>query len=81
VRLATLGALALTVGVTLVAAAPAEAQRQPPSQEELKQRFEAKMADSWWKNATWLTDYNTALAEAKASGKKIFAYFTRSYSP
>ncbi|MHC4514971.1 MAG: hypothetical protein ACYTGW_19625 [Planctomycetota bacterium] len=54
---------------------------QPKSQEELKQLFEDKMAESWVENAAWITDYDKAQAEAKTSGRKIFAYFTRSYAP
>jgi hypothetical protein len=81
VRFVTLGVCALTVGATLLAASPAEAQRQPPTPEQLQERFDEKMGEAWWKNATWHTDYATALEAAKTSGKKIFAYFTRSYLP
>lgn len=52
-----------------------------PDQAELKQRFEAKMAEAWIENANWETDYDKARAAAKESGKLIFAYFTRSYAP
>ena len=55
--------------------------RKPPTQDELKQRFDEKSAGAWLKNANWITDYDKARELAKASGKQIFAYFTRSYSP
>lgn len=77
----TAGVIALTAGATLLVSAPAEAQRQPPTQEELKQRYDDKLAEGWWKNATWVTSYDAALKEAKEKHKRIFAYFTRSYSP
>ena len=55
--------------------------RTPPTQKELQQRFETKLEGEWLKNAAWNLDYDEARAKAKASGKQIFAYFTRSYSP
>ena len=56
-------------------------QRTPPTQAELKQRFEIKLEGAWLKNAVWVLDYDKARVMAKASGKQIFAYFTRSYAP
>ena len=51
------------------------------SQEQLIASREAKLASDWVKNADWHLDYEEALTEAKESGKSIFSYFTRSYSP
>ena len=51
------------------------------SQESLIQKRDHKLAAEWLKSAPWITDYDQARAQAKASGKLIFAYFTRSYSP
>jgi hypothetical protein len=65
----------------LLAAPEATAQRQPPSQDELVARKEAKLKEEWVKNAAWTFDYDEARARAKKEGKLIFAYFTRSYSP
>ena len=48
--------------------------------ETLEQKRAAKLAEPWLKKAAWFTDYDKALSEAKASGKPIFAYFTRSYA-
>ncbi len=62
---------------TLALSASLVAQK---SQEELTQLGEAKLAKSVFKLASWGTDYDAARAEAKASGKLIFAYFTRSYA-
>ena len=59
----------------------AAGRQRPKSQEELKQLFEDKMAESWVENAAWITDYGEAQADARTSGRKIFAYFTRSYAP
>lgn len=50
------------------------------SQEELKALREEKLNSSFLQNATWITDYDKARAEAKQSKKVIFAYFTRSYA-
>ncbi len=51
------------------------------SQEKLIASREAKLASEWLKNADWNLDYDEARTEARQSGKPIFAYFTRSYSP
>mgnify|MGYP001610097195 CR=1 FL=1 len=55
-------------------------QAQPPSQEQLKANFEAKLKAPFFAKAPWITDYDKARDEAKKSGKPIFAYFTRSYA-
>ncbi len=49
-------------------------------EDALIQKRDAKLAEGWLKKAAWNTDYDKALAEAKASGKPILAYFTRSYA-
>ena len=55
--------------------------RKPPTQDELKQRLTKKLAGPWIQNAAWKLGYEDALQESKASGKQLFAYFTRSYAP
>lgn len=62
-------------------ATPATAQRQGPSTDELKQRYQEKVSKDWLKNADWSLDLEDSLARAKKTGKPVFAYFTRSYSP
>ncbi|MHC5063232.1 MAG: thioredoxin domain-containing protein [Planctomycetota bacterium] len=68
--------LALLVTAGLATSACAQA-----SQEDLIAKREAKLASDWIKLADWVLDYDEARAKAKESGKPIFAYFTRSYSP
>ena len=51
------------------------------AQETLEQKRDKKLQSAFLKKAGWITDYDAAMAEAKKSGKPIFAYFTRSYSP
>lgn len=74
-----------TLGIALVSGAiltaGLTAQRRQKSQEELKTLREEKLALDFLKNASWITDYDKARAEAKKSKKVIFTYFTRSYSP
>lgn len=41
----------------------------------------AKLAEPWLANASWIMDLDEAKTESAQSGKPIFAYFTRSYSP
>ena len=59
---------------------PARAQQQQISQEELIKLREEKLAKPVFKLAPWKTDYDAVRAEAKASGKPMFAYFSRSYA-
>lgn len=71
-----ISALGLLVAASL--AVTASGQR---SQEQLIASREAKLASDWLKLADWHLDYDEARAEAKKTGKPIFTYFTRSYSP
>ena len=53
---------------------------QQNSQEEFAKLRDEKMALEVFQKANWIFDYEAARAEAKKSGKPIFAYFTRSYA-
>lgn len=64
----------------LFAAIPGAVWAQGPSQEDLIKKRDAKLAEAWLKNGTWITDYTKAKEEAKKANKLIFAYFTRSYA-
>jgi hypothetical protein len=57
------------------------APQREKSQSELQTLFDGKIAEPWVKNADWILDYHAARAQAAESGKRIFAYFTRSYAP
>ena len=50
-------------------------------QEVLRQKLEDKLAEEWVTLQEWTTDYDLARRRSAESGKLIFAYFTRSYSP
>src|SRR6476659_4243390 len=47
---------------------------------DLEDKRDKLLAEEWLKKAPWITDYDKARDAAKASGKTIFAYFTRSYA-
>ena len=49
--------------------------------EELEKKRDAKKAEAWFTSNGWTSDYDEARKRAKESGKIIFSYFTRSYSP
>jgi hypothetical protein len=49
--------------------------------QSLEEKRDKKLASEFLKKASWSTEYEKALAESKKSGKPIFGYFTRSYSP
>src|SRR5262249_33868535 len=68
-----------TFALTALALANLPATAQSP--QELRQKLDAKLAKAEFKQAPWLTDYEAARAKAKAEGKLVLAYFTRSYSP
>jgi hypothetical protein len=65
------------VAILLATAALSSAQ----SQDDLKKKREEALKEPFLKKAPWLLDYDKALAEAKKTGKPVFAYFTRSYAP
>ena len=68
--------MVLMSAAVLAVALPA----QGPDQDTLMERRDKKLASEFLKNATWITNYDKARAEAKKSKKLIFGYFTRSYS-
>ncbi len=57
------------------------AQRQPVEQEELERRLAAKKEEAFLKNAAWMYDFEKAKETALKEDKRLFSYFTRSYSP
>jgi hypothetical protein len=70
--------MALMSAAVLAVSLPA--QRQSPDQETLIERRDKKLASKFLQNATWITNYDKARAEAKKSKKLIFGYFTRSFA-
>lgn len=66
------GAVALAAAAAICAVAAAQS---------LEERRDKKLREPWLRKASWITDYDKALEESRKSGKPIFAYFTRSYSP
>lgn len=77
--------IARCVTVSLVAAAPLTAQtdaaRSERMQEQLRQLRAEKRAKPVFAIRPWTFDFDEAQRLAHRSGKPIFAYFTRSYSP
>ncbi len=49
--------------------------------QSMEEKRDQKLAKPWLKAANWITNYDEALEASRESGKPIFAYFTRSYSP
>lgn len=68
-------AAVMTLGSAAMAAQDAQ------EQEALIRKRDQKLQSAFLKKAAWRTDYDKAREEARKSGKLIFAYFTRSYSP
>jgi hypothetical protein len=54
---------------------------RPRVRPEPREKRDKKQASEILKKAAWTTDYDKALEESKKSGKPIFGYFSRSYSP
>ena len=61
-------------------AAPGFSQ-EVDEQAELQAKYEKKVAKEFVSFGNWILDYDEARAKAKAEGKLLFTYFTRSYSP
>jgi len=51
------------------------------SAQDFESKYKEKLAKDFVKAVPWVQDYDEALAQAKKTGKPIFGYFTRSYSP
>jgi hypothetical protein len=49
--------------------------------QSLEEKRDKKFASEFLKKAAWHTDYDKAREEAKKTGKPIFGYFSRSFSP
>ena len=49
--------------------------------QSLEEKRDKKLASEFLKKAAWNTDYDKVREEAKKTGKPIFGYFSRSYSP
>ena len=64
--------IALVLSLGFVSAASAQS---------LEEKRDKKLASEFLKKAAWFTDYDKAREESKKSGKPIFGYFTRSFSP
>lgn len=48
--------------------------------DDFQAKYEEKIAKPFVAHGSWGVDYDKALERAKAEGKPIFAYFTRSYA-
>ncbi|MFT4842744.1 MAG: hypothetical protein ACI8UD_001945 [Planctomycetota bacterium] len=49
-------------------------------QEKMVANYAEMKTHEWFKDSSWVTDFDAAKAEAKKTGKPIFAYFTRTYA-
>ena len=70
-----------SVAALILAFLATPAYAQAPDQDQMKKNLEEKLAKPFAKATPWILDLDEAKAEAKKTGKSIFAYFTRSYSP
>lgn len=71
--------IAAVAGVVVVAGAALVAFAREG--ETLQEKYEQKVAESWFKDNGFTDDYDKARELATKTGKPIFAYFSRSYSP
>jgi len=58
----------------------AHAQRNKPTTEELQAKYEEELHSPFIAKGNWILDYDEAQQRAKAEGKLILAYFSRSYA-
>ena len=50
--------------------------------QSMEEKRDKKLGQGWVKDNPWIImDFEKAKAKSKESGKPIFGYFTRSYSP
>mgnify|MGYP006935311848 CR=1 FL=1 len=57
------------------------ADEHAAKQAELQAKYDKKIAKEFISYGNWILDYDVARAKAKAEGKLLFTYFSRSYSP
>jgi len=72
--------LLTTASLLALLAAPAFSQGTD-LQAEYRAKYKKKVAAKFVTDGGWIVDYDAALVKARAEGKLIFAYFTRSYAP
>jgi len=51
-----------------------------PAQDDMIAKRDKKLASEFFKKADWLTDFDSAKAEAREEDRLIFAYMTRSFA-
>jgi hypothetical protein len=71
-------ALGIAVAGLLLAGATSA---QDSQQAELQEKYEKKVAESWFVDNGFTDDYDLARERARDARTPIFVYFTRSYSP
>jgi hypothetical protein len=72
--------VAAALFLCFASAGAVQAQRPQPNVEELTKKRDDKLKLEFLKKASWTTDWEAALADAKKNDRLIFAYFTRSYA-
>ena len=73
--------LALLLGVLGLVGAPAPAAAQGPSTDALRQNYQRKLEKPFVGKIEWVRTLAEAKERARAEGKPILGYFTRSYAP
>ncbi|MCR9246064.1 MAG: thioredoxin family protein [bacterium] len=74
----TRSALALVPLAALLS--PELAAQRKYDQAKMQKNFAEMQTHDWFKDGGWLLDFDAAKAKAEATGKPIFAYFTRTYA-
>lgn len=72
---------AAAAGLLLASAASAAPTMGATGADDLKDKYEEKLAQSFVKKGGWIADFDAAKERAATEGKLIFAYFSRSYAP
>ena len=72
---------ALALAPVLALLTPDAAAQRKFDQEKMKANYAEMQTHEWFTGGAWITDFAAAKAKAKETGKPIFAYFTRTYSP
>ncbi len=70
-----------TPAVKLQPAPAAQAQDPAEQQAQYKENYAKKLEKEFIAFGGWITDYDVARKKAKAEGKVLFTYFSRSYAP
>ena len=73
--------IALLLGILGLCGSPTPVSAQGPAPDALRRNYEQKLEKPFVSKIEWVRTLDQAKERARAEGKPILGYFTRSYAP